>query len=145
MIIFRENLYTQWDDTDELKRAKDSDILAEEEKKPSIGAGEVASRAATGAAAGLAIGGTLGLTRGGIKGIKTKTWAPVGKHLKRGLIGGALVGGTILAGKALKKRNEQKEEAEFYNKRLRYAKNQALRREKKDWKANMTMRDGYSY
>jgi len=145
MIILIQKNYTQWDDTDALKRAKDSDILAEQEKKPTIGAGQVASKAATGAAAGLAIGGVAGLARGGFKAVKAKSWAPMAKNLKGGLIGGAVIGGTILASKALKARNQQKEEAAFYNDRLAYAKRQALRREKADWKANMTMRDGYSY
>ena len=57
------------------------------------------------------------------------------------MAGGALIG----AGIAYSKGRKQAEENEFYNKRLQYAQKQALRREKKDWKTNMTQRDGYSY
>jgi hypothetical protein len=43
------------------------------------------------------------------------------------------------------KRSQEKAENSWYNDRLEYAQRQARRREKKDWKANMTERDGYSY
>ena len=58
---------------------------------------------------------------------------------------GAILGGLALGAKALHKKAQEDNEAEFYNKRLKYAKKQAERREVKDWKTNMTQRDGYSY
>ena len=33
IIRLKRRMYTQWDETDNLKRMKDSDILAEEKKK----------------------------------------------------------------------------------------------------------------
>ena len=133
--------FTKWDETDNLKRAKDSDILAEEKKKgPGIGGPILAgaSGALTGAATGAVAGGVL-------SGIKNKGISGLGKGIKRGGAAGAILGGTVMAAGALKKRNKERDDIQFYNKRLGYAQRQALRREKKDWKQNMTGREGYSY
>ena len=58
---------------------------------------------------------------------------------------GATVGAIGAAASAYKKASEKAAENNFYNQRLDYAKRQALRRERKDWRTNMTQRDGYSY
>ena len=55
MLILRTKNFTKWDDTDNLKRAKDSDILAEEEKKKP-GIGKIVSAAGAGAIAGAGAG-----------------------------------------------------------------------------------------
>ena len=41
--------------------------------------------------------------------------------------------------------NKKRKDRTFYNDRLEYAQRQARRREKKDWKENMTQREGYTY
>ena len=125
--------FTKYDETDNLKRMKDSDILAEKPKKgpsaiPAIG------NAAVGAAGGAAIGAIAG-------GIKGKSW----KAARKGGKAGAIIGGTMLLAGAMNKRSKEARENDFYNDRLEYAQRQAKRREKKDWKENMTQRDGYSF
>ena len=52
--ILKRKSFTKWDDTDNLKRMKDSDILAEEKKKQP-GYGSVMS----GSIGGAAVGGVL--------------------------------------------------------------------------------------
>lgn len=141
----KRKLYTIWDETDSLKRMKDSDILAEK-KRPTHNYGDIAVSAAGGAAAGLGVG----LVTGGVNGMfRKKTGVGFWKRLGRGAKGGgkvgALLGGTIAGGIAWKKGNKRAKENQFYNRRLQYAKEQALRRERADWKTNMTQRDGYSY
>lgn len=147
IIRLKRRMYTQWDETDNLKRMKDSDILAEKQKKTTdYGA------IARGAAAGTVAAGTAGAVYGAGKGIfnpgsvgaagrMSGLGKGMAKYGKLGLAGGALVG----AGIAYAKGRKQAKENEFYNDRLQYAQKQALRREKKDWKTNMTQRDGYSY
>lgn len=131
MIKFRQKQYTQWDDTDRLKQMKDSDILAEKKKS---GPSRI-----SGAFKGAGIGSTLGAVAGGIMGVKSG-------NVLGGMKRGAKIGGTVGAiGGATMIGNKQRSEAEFYNDRLEYAKRQALRREKKDWKTNMTGREGYTY
>lgn len=132
MIKFRQKIYTQWDQTDRLKQMKDSDILAEKQKSNT---GTYIS-AAKNAVLGAGIGGTLGGIYGGLK--KNNTLARGGK---RGAILGGLAAGTI----SLLGSKKQRSDNEFFNNRLEYAKTQALRREKKDWKNNMTNREGYTY
>lgn len=140
-IYLKRKLYTQWDETDNLKRMKDSDILAEKKKK-GPGFGSVLSSTAGGALAGA----TVGATALGIKhGIKNKSLAGVATGLKKGGKYGALVGGSLLALGALKRKGKADRENKFYNDRLEYAQRQALRREHADWKSNMTQREGYSY
>ena len=138
--LYGQREFTKWDETDNLKRAKDSDILAEEKKRlPGYGGPIMAgvSGALTGAAVGATTGGIMGLTKKG-KGNFVK-------GLKKGGKWGAILGGTALAAGALKKRNKDREDIQFYNNRLAYAKRQAERRERRDWKENMTGREGYSY
>lgn len=140
--ILKRKSFTKWDDTDNLKRMKDSDILAEEKKKQP-GYGSVMS----GSVGGAAVGGITGAVAGGLSGLGKKgaRIATAGSRAsnlgKLGAVGGAL----LMGGKALKDRNDQAQDNNFYNKRLAYAQRQAIRREKKDWKSNMTQRDGYSY
>lgn len=137
MIIFRIKQFTQWDDTDRLKAMKDSDILAEKKRGNSTARG-MASGALTGAAVGLGAGVVTGALSG--KGITGRA-ATAGRFGRNAAIGGAVIGA---AAGYLKNRKEAKENR-FYNQRLEYAQRQAIRREKKDWKTNMTQRDGYSY
>lgn len=140
----KRKLYTQWDETDNLKRMKDSDILAEKER--TVGYGSTVKAAAGGAAAGLGAGAIIGGTKGLVKPTQGMSrLASAGKGLKGGALAGVAIGGTIAAAIAHNKNKKQQEENQFYNQRLAYAKRQALRRERKDWKTNMTQRDGYSY
>lgn len=142
-MIIKRKLFTQWDETDRLKQMKDSDILAEKKKKkPGLGgvAGSAAGGALVGAAGLGAVGGLAGL-----KGIKTHGWGNVAKSAGKFGKFGALAGGLAIGGMALHKRNKAAKENQFYNDRLEYAQRQALRREKKDWKQNMTQREGYTY
>ena len=123
MILLRKT-FTQWDATDNLKRMKDADILAES-KKPTSNYGGIGSAVGAGLAA--------------------KNGTSIMKGLSRGGKLGAITGGLTAAGIALHKGKKQNEQNQFYNQRLEYAQQQALRRERKDWKQNMTQRDGYSY
>lgn len=141
MIILRDKSFTLYDETDNLKRLKDSDILAEKKKKTN-NLGQVASAGVAGAVAG-GIGGAAVNSVG--KAIQGKTVAGMGKNFKVGGKNGALVGAGLAAGATYLKGRKQNKENAAYNKRLKYAQTQALRREKKDWKTNMTQRDGYSY
>jgi endonuclease YncB( thermonuclease family) len=65
--------------------------------------------------------------------------------MKGGAKWGAALGaaGALAAGMA--KNRKQRKENNFYNDRLAYAQRQAKRREKADWKQNMTGREGYTY
>ena len=142
MLILRTKNFTKWDDTDNLKRAKDSDILAEEEKKKP-GVGGVVSAAGVGALTG-ATAGAIGHLASRIIRKKGKGEAQrlAEKLVKRGgkknvALAAAIGAGTLGLG-ALNKRQRKVEEVNHYNERLRYAKRQALRREKKDWANNMT-------
>jgi hypothetical protein len=155
----KRKLFTKYDDTDNLKRAKDSDILAEKLKKPATDANAVALSAAKGAAlGGIALGAVSAAKPGRIvpsgpagKGVRkalsraganaSNALHKFGKGGRTGLIAGAAIGTAT----ALYKRGKEKKENQFYNRRLEYAQRQAMRREKADWKANMTQRDGYSY
>ena len=140
--IMKRKSFTKWDETDNLKRMKDSDILAEQKKKQPGYGGVV-----QGSMGGAVVGGSAGAVAGAISGLAKKgarvatAGARASKLGKLGAVGGAL----LVGGKALKDRNDQAQENNFYNKRLAYAQRQAMRREKKDWKSNMTQRDGYSY
>jgi len=144
-VRFKRKTYTRWDDTDNLKRMKDADILAEK-KRPTTDYGKIAGATAAGTVAaatgGAIIGGGKGLFKGapgmGRGKAMLKTGGRWGKY-------GAVIGGTLAATSAYAAGRKKAEENEFYNKRLQYAQKQALRREKKDWKTNMTQRDGYSY
>ena len=129
MIVFKEKQFTKWDNTDQLKKMRDSDILAEKKKKGTLG--DTAMKAGAGAA----IGGTIGSVIGGIAGLKKG-----GKGFVKGMKSGAKAG-TVAAVQNSKKQKD----INFYNDRLEYAQRQAGRRERADWKTNMTQRDGYTY
>lgn len=139
----KRKLYTKYDETDNLKRMKDSDILAEK-KRPTNNYGEIGRNAAMGAAAagaaGTIIGGFTKRPTGAVKGIRG-----IPSAMGRGGVKGAMVGGILGAGVAYASGRNKAKENQFYNERLSYAQTQARRREKKDWKTNMTQRDGYSY
>ena len=138
MIVFKEKQYTQWDNTDQLKRMRDSDILAEKKKSGTLGntAATMGMGGAVGASVGSVVGGLTGLRRGG-KGFI--------KGAKSGAIAGGLLAGGISGTAAAAKNSKKQKEINFYNNRLEYAKRQANRRERADWKQNMTQREGYTY
>ena len=132
IIKFKQKIYTQWDQTDQLKQMKDADILAEKKKSnTSLNLGTLKDTV-LGAGAGALVGGVMG-------GLKK------GETLKGGAMKGALLAVTATSIASALGNRKQKKENEFYNSRLEYAQRQALRREKKDWKNNMTNRDGYTY
>lgn len=138
-MIIKRKLYTKYDDTDRLKQMKDSDILAEKKKKKP-GYGKVVSAAVGGTLAGGLAAGMVGGIRGAIKPGHTMLRG-AGKWGKIGAIGAGTLAGLI----ALREREKEEKDNSFYNKRLEYAQRQAERREKKDWKSNMTQREGYTY
>ena len=101
--ILKRKLYTVYDETDSLKRMKDSDILAQQ-KKEAPGLGNVAQSAITGAVAGagaLGVAGTIKNTvnGGGFKG----AW----KGFKGGAGTGAILGGLGAGAYAMYKRSKQ--------------------------------------
>ena len=138
MTVYRlsRKIFTQWDDTDNLKRMKDADILAAQ-KRPTANYGAMANGAITGTLGGAAIGSVLG----GF----SRTGGGIGKGMSIGGKRGAILGASIGAGINYLKGRQAAKENNFYNSRLDYAKRQASRRERKDWVNNMTNRDGYSY
>ena len=149
MITIRRKQFTLYDETDNLKRMKDSDILAEKEKQipylssPTRVAGAAVGGAASGALLGAGVGTVGGLIVGkrGFKGRLKSSY----KGLKKvGAIGAAL-GGLYRGNQAYKNEEQRVNDYNQYNKRLSYAQAQARRREAKDWKKNMTQREGYSY
>ena len=144
--ISSSKLFSKYDDTDALKRMKDSDILAEKKKEPTTKGGTVIAGTIAGAGLGMAGGGLLHAASGRYKGLGFRAgMRQAGRRLKAGGKAGAIIGGGIGLATLLGKRAKEKRDNEFYNDRLAYAQRQAMRREKADWKGNMTTRDGYSY
>jgi len=139
--ILKRKLYTVYDETDALKRMKDSDILAQQQKQ-APGYGDVARTTLTGVVAGGAALGGAGAIKNTLGG---GGFSGMAKGFKSGGKMGAVLGGVGAAAYALHNRNKQLEDNSFYNRRLDYAQKQARRRERIDWKNNMTQRDGYSY
>ena len=135
----KRRFFTRYDDTDRLKQMRDSDILAER-KKEMPGYGDLISSTTGGVLAGAAGGGLIG----GASGLLSKNGKLIRGAARGGKIG-AVVGGTTALILATKKRNKNRKDRTFYNDRLEYAQRQARRREKKDWKENMTQREGYTY
>lgn len=127
-------LFTKWDETDQFKQMKDSDILAEK-KRSNTGSYMKAAKIGL---AGAAIGGTL---LGAKKGFAGQGLAGMASGLKTGAKIGA-VAGTI---GGLAATHGERSENRFVNDRLERAQYQALRREKKDWRNNTTNREGYTY
>jgi hypothetical protein len=154
MLTLKRRLFSKYDETDTLKRMTDADILAEKKRKTG-GYGTVAKESVKGAAlgaAGLGLAGTgfafrkggpLAAGAGGKKLGKFagKAGKVAGRYGAIGAAAGALIGGGI----ALHKRNQKAKENEFYNDRLERAQRHARRREKADWRTNMTQREGYTY
>ena len=138
--IFKRKTFTRWDDTDNLKRMKDSDILAEKKRK-TTNYGSIAGTAAVGTAAGAGVGAVAGMFGG-----RGSSWlARRGNGILRGGKTGAVLGGLGAGYLAYRKGKKTADDNRHYNERLEYAQRQALRRERKDWKNNMTNREGYSY
>lgn len=136
----KQKSYTRYDDSDILKQTKDSDILAEQKRSNTGSYLGALGTAATGAAAGATIGGTVGAFRGLRRGGKGFIGG-----MKSGGAKGALALGAISGVAALASGRKQREDNQFYNKRLDYAQKQARRREQRDWKNNMTNRVSYTY
>lgn len=128
----KRKIFTKYDDTDSLKRMKDSDILAAEKKRKK-GVGSAIYEGVKGAGVGAGLGAAAGAAMSGFKGAK------------RGSKYGALIGAAVSLPTALNKRDKYNNSINFYNDRLEFAQRQAKRRERKDWKQNMTQREGYSY
>ena len=140
MMKIKRKLYTKYDDTDNLKRMKDSDILAEKPRTGSMSYGQVAAAGMGGAAVGGLGGSVIGAftkNRKAGSGLMSK----MGRGGKKGMI----IGGLVAGGMAAMNKSKKSKEDQFYNNRLQYAQRQAKRREKTDWKTNMTQREGYSY
>lgn len=133
--IRRKN-FSKYDETDALKRMKDSDILAEKPKQAS-------SKPVIGTALSAGLGGAAIGTMAGAFGKKANgsLLSRMGSGGKKGALLGAGIGLAV----GLAKKSKKDDSNDFYNRRLQYAQRQAKRREKKDWKDNMTNRDGYSY
>jgi len=129
MIILRQKGFTKYDETDQLKKMKDSDILAEKKKKNNYG------RTVTSGLNGAALGAGIGAVAGKLSKKGTGKGAAIGAAA--GAVGGAAI--NLAAGS--RKRRENRE----YNDRLEYAQRQAKRREGADWKSNNTNREGYTY
>ena len=132
MIKFRQKVYTQWDETDRLKQMKDSDILAEKKRSNSSLNMQTLKNTALGAGAGV--------VAGGLKGAMSKKGTFAGGAKKGAIVGGLIAGVTTAIANSKKKQENQ-----FYNDRLEQAQRHALRRERADWKNNITNREGYSY
>lgn len=142
-------IFTIYDETDSIKRMKDSDILAEKKRSTSaVGTtlkGGIAGGLG-GAALGSLAGAGLGAFAAGKAGVRAGN---VAGGALGGAKGGALAAATVgaLGGMAYNyfKGRKQRKENSQYNKRLEYAQRQAMRRERADWKTNLTQREGYSY
>ena len=150
--ILKRRVFSKYDDTDALKRMKDSDILAEKPKGPETKGSHIAAATGAGIIGGAAIGGLGKAAFGKRAALQSTGFRKAGEAMRntagrfgRGAKAGAIIGGSIMAIGALSKRSKEKANNEFYNDRLRYAQRQAVRREKADWKTNMTQREGYSY
>ena len=137
MKIFKEKLYTVYDNTDQLKQMRDSDILAEKKKKSMSGdtLRSTAVGGGLGVAAGTAVGALAGLKKG----------RPFFKTIKSGAKAGGVIGAVSMGGITAAKNTKKQRDINFYNRRLDYAQTQARRREASDWKKNMTQREGYTY
>lgn len=133
MIILRQKVYTKYNETDQLKKMKDSDILAEKKKKQGYG------RAVTSGLNGAALGAGIGAAAGKL--FKKKLGFGAGKGAAIGAAAGATLGAAANLAAGSKKRKKNRE----YNDRLEYAQRQARRRESADWKSNNTTREGYTY
>ena len=138
MKIIRYKTFSKYDETDRIKKMKDSDILAEEYREtPKVGLKEATRDLATGAIVGSLIGKVNELS-GNRLGLSSTDWREAGKK-------GAILGGLYSIAKDLYRKHKYGEEVEFYNKRLRQAKKNARRREKSDWLNNTLNREGYTY
>ena len=129
---------TKYDRSDNFKRMNDADILAE--KKRSNAGSYIKSAKAGGL--GAIIGSGVGAAAGALASRRNL------RNLKKNVAGGALVGGalgsTLAGGGTLAATHGEREQNRFVNKRLKYAQNQARRREGRDWISN-NHREGYSY
>lgn len=143
----KRKVFTKYDDTDALKQMKDSDILAEQKKKQNKAraAGDITGKAIGGALLGGTLAGVAGAAKGAISAGAGNRQAGALSGLKGGGASGAVLGALAGSLMAAHKINKKSRENAAYNDRLKYAQRQAARRERKDWKNNMTNREGYTY
>lgn len=138
MKFIRFKTFSKYDETDRLKRMKDSDILAEEYKKtPGVSLKEVTRDLVSGAVLGGAVGKINEMT-GNKLGLSDTDWRSTAKH-------GAIAAGVYDVLKDTYRKHKDGDEVDYYNKRLRKAKKNAKRREKSDWINNTLNREGYTY
>lgn len=138
MKVIRFKTFSKYDETDRLKKMKDSDILEENFKEtPGVSLKEAARNVLTGALVGGTVGKINELT-GNKLNLSDTDW-------KNTLKKGAVAGGIYAIGKDLYRKSAEGDEVDFYNKRLRQAKKNAKRREKSDWINNTLNREGYTY
>jgi len=130
----RQRLFTKYDDTDDLKRMTDADILATPK--------QITHTASRSLNAGLG-GSVIGALLASILSAKKNGFDlnKLGDSAKKGAIIGSLVG----LGKGVLDTRKEREDADWFNRRLRYAKYQARRREAKDWRENIGGRERYTY
>lgn len=139
------------DESDNLKRMRDSDILAAPKRRNRGWFGRIVGNTVRNAGIGAAVGAGLNLASSMIKGyrggggfngaLKNVNMAGLVKGAKLG----AGLGGAYGAYQQVNRENQASNQNSMYNARLGYAKRQAARRERADWKNNMTQREGYSY
>lgn len=136
-MIIKRKLYSKYDETDEIKRMKDSDILDAKPKK--VNKEEqfkrILRKIGHKAAVGTAIGAGLSLLG------KNRSWDKTLRNMKWGAGIGAIYGSIQSHGQ----NKQERDDSDFYNDRLEYAQKHARRRERSDWRNNMTQREGYSY
>lgn len=134
--------YRDYDETDELKRMRDSDILDAQYKQPETSYRKIIGDGIGGALLGTTAGFVLDRINNSKNGGKFFDMSTMNKT---GMKNAALLGTVGGLGLGIHKRRREARKHDFYNTRLRYAKARARRREKADFDANMNKRDGYSY
>ena len=138
MKIIRFKTFSKYDETDRIKRMKDSDILAEDYKKtPGVSTKEVSRDLLAGAILGAVVGKVNKLS-GNKLNLSSTDWRDSAKK-------GILAAGAYDVLKDMYRKHKDGDKVEFYNKRLKQAKKNAKRREESDWLNNTLNREGYTY
>ena len=138
MKILRFKTFSKYDETDRIKKMKDSDILAEEyQKTPGVSLKEVTKDLTTGAVVGGIVGKINELSGNRLR-LGSTDWKDSARN-------GAIIAGLYDILKDTYRKHKYGDDVDFYNKRLRQAKRNAKRREKSDWLNNTLNREGYTY